>query len=55
MLCRAAAQSDGIQWCVVPAYLVGSGASLTDVLSSCIIVLTHVSRFRVPRRSLCFS
>jgi len=55
MLCRAAAQSDTIQWRVVPAYMVGACAGLTDVLGFCNIVLTHVSRFRVARRSLCFS
>jgi len=55
MLCRAAAQSDKIQWRVVPACLAGAGAGLTDVLGFCIIVLTHVSRLRVARRSLCFS
>jgi len=55
MLCRAAAQSDTIQCRVVPAYLMGAGAGLTNVLGFCIILLTHVSRFRVPRRSLCFS
>jgi len=33
----------------------GAVADLTDVLGFCIIVLTHVSRFRFPRRSLCFS
>jgi len=55
MLYRAAAQSDTIQWCVVPAYLVGAGAGLADVLGLCIIVLTRVSRFRVRHQSLCFS
>jgi len=54
MLCRAAAQSDTIQWCVVSACLVGAGAGLTDVLGFCIIVPTHVSRFLVTCRSLCF-
>jgi len=55
MLCRAAAQSDTIKWLVVSAYLMGAGAGLTDVLGFCIIVLTHVSRFRVPRRYVRFS
>jgi len=55
MLRRGAAHSDTIQWRVVPAYLVGAGAGLTDVLGFCIIVLTHVSRFRGPCRSFCFS
>jgi len=55
MLRRAAAQSDTIQWRVVPAQFEGAGEGLTDVLGFCVIVLTHVSRFRVPRRSLCFS
>jgi len=55
MLCRAAAWSDTIQCCVVPAYLVGAGAGLADVLGFGIIVLTRFSRFRVPHRSLCFS
>jgi len=54
-LCRAAAQSDKIQWCVVPAYLVGAGAGLADVLSFCIVALTRVSRFHVPHRSIWFS
>jgi len=55
MQCRADAQSDTIQRCVVPAYLVGACAGLADVLSFRIIVLTRVSRFRVPHQSLCFS
>jgi len=55
MLFGAAAQSDTIQWSVVPAYLAGAGAGLADVLSFCIIILTLVARFRVPHRSLCFS
>jgi len=55
MFCRAAAHSDTIQWCVVHEYLVSAGGGLADVLSFCIIVLTRVSRFNVPHRSLCFS
>jgi len=52
MPCRSAARSDKVQWCVVPAYSVGAGAGIADVLSFCINGLTRVSRFRVPHRSL---